>query len=166
MLNFLISPSGVTSRIGPGEGILSGPFTCSVSPFFPILQDSRAEMQDSKGIIPFIALVFTSENAVFPMGEYRTVPAGDWGGGCGLGCGGDFGLYTGLIFDPLISPSEVVFWIGPDERILSGSHTGSVSPDFPGLQDSRAKMQDSKGILSVFYCFSYVGEYGFSYGRV
>ena len=47
-------------------------------------------MQDSKGIFPFITLVFTSENAVFLMGEYRTVPAGDWSGGCGLGCGGDF----------------------------------------------------------------------------
>ena len=42
-------------------------------------------MQDSKGIFPFIALVFTSENAVFLMGEYRTVPAGGWRGGCGLG---------------------------------------------------------------------------------
>jgi len=40
---------------------------------------------------------FTSENAVFLMGEYRTVPAGGWGGGCGS-CGTDFGAKTGLIF--------------------------------------------------------------------
>ena len=93
-----ISLSEVASRIGQCDHILSGPFTGPVSPVFQGLQDSRAKMQDSKGIFPYIALFFTSENAVFLMGEYRTVPAGDWGGGCGSGCGTDFGAKTGLIF--------------------------------------------------------------------
>jgi hypothetical protein len=42
-------------------------------------------MQDNRGIFPFVALVFTSENTVFLMGVYRTVPTTGWGGGCGFG---------------------------------------------------------------------------------
>jgi len=34
-----------------------------------------------KGIFPFIALVFTLENAIFPIGVYRTVPVSGWGVG-------------------------------------------------------------------------------------
>ena len=58
----------------------------SDSPFFESLQDSRAKMQDSKGVFGvFRVLILRRRMAVYFMGEYRTVLAGDCGGGCGLG---------------------------------------------------------------------------------
>jgi hypothetical protein len=56
---------------GLGE---SGPFTGSDSPFFDILQDSNAKMQDSKAFLSmFRHMVLRRRMAVFPMGEYGTV---------------------------------------------------------------------------------------------
>jgi hypothetical protein len=43
-----ISPSADGARIGMGEGNPAEPAQGSVSPFFKILQDSNAKMQDSK----------------------------------------------------------------------------------------------------------------------
>lgn len=67
------------------------------------------------------------------MGEYRTVPAGLGEGDVVLVVAGVFRPKPGLIREPRISPSEVASWIGPGDRILSGSFTGFVSPFFPGL---------------------------------
>ena len=143
-----------TSRINPSERILSGPFRGSVSHFFPGLQDSRAKMQDSKDIFPSQILIFTSGNAIFPMGECRTVPAADREGGCVW--------VVALILDHKQSQFQIPIdlrrgrycLISPYECILSGPNKGSVSPLFPSLQDSREEMQDSKGIFRFIVWFS------------
>ena len=66
-------PASVLMSVS-NPGLIRAPFPL----FFPGLQDSKAEMQDSKGDFSIAyAWFLTSENAVFFMGEYGTVPAGD-----------------------------------------------------------------------------------------
>ena len=89
---------------------------------------------------------FTSENDDFSMGEYRRVPAEVKSGDVVQHIfGNSLPGYVFFTLSILHPPRRRL-----REMIPTGPAGGSDSLFFEVLQDSRAKMQDSKGIFGVF----------------
>jgi hypothetical protein len=86
----VIPPSENGAQIGPGGSDPTEPVLAPASPFFEILQDSNAKMQDSKGFFALACLRFYVVKCLFflweNMGQYQQRLASGTGFGTFGGC--------------------------------------------------------------------------------